>query len=76
MKKFLLTTLAVLLITVTLFGQVQCVLRAGRDDILVPKKAVREELEKLPNQVKSVYARKSGYRLARPLGYENEDVMN
>ncbi|RMX40103.1 hypothetical protein pdam_00002255 [Pocillopora damicornis] len=72
MKNVLLTTLAVFLITVTLVGQVQCVLRAGRDNIMIPRKGVREELEIMHNQAKPVYAKKSGYRRARPLGNENE----
>ena len=76
MKNVLLTTLAVFLITVTLVGQVQCVLRAGRDNIMIPRKGVREELEIMHNQAKPVYARKSGYRRARPLGNENEGMLH
>ena len=76
MKNLLLTTLAVFLITVTLVGQVQCVLRAGRDNIIIPRKGVREELEIMHNQAKPVYARKSGYRRARPLGNENEGMLH
>ena len=76
MKNVLLTTLAVFLITVTLVGQVQCVLRAGRDNIMIPRKGVREELEIMHNQAKPVYARKSGYRRARPFGNENEGMLH
>ena len=75
MKNVLLTTLAVFLITVTLVGQVHCVLRAGRDNIMIPRKGVREELEIMHNQAKPVYARKSGYRRARPLANENEGML-
>ena len=72
-NKTFLTTLAVLLIAATLVGQVRCVLRAGRDNIFIPRKGVRKQLEvkaPLHNQVKPVYARKSGYRRVKPLKYE------